>query len=321
MNKYSFALGIKRHTVVLFLALFWIVMFFFNSSFGTLSNIGSILREASTTGIAALGMTFIIIMGDFDLSIGSMLALLGMILASAIEGMGLGGAICLTIVCGVACGLLNGFIIAYCRVPAFIATLGTYYVYRALAYIYNNARTYIITNDFLTSIAASIWGIPIPFLIFVVLAIISTLVLRRTVYGRQVQAIGNSLRASINSGINTKLVKLLTYGLIGLFTSISTIIMTGRNACAGPDVATNFHFDAITMVVLGGTKMSGGEGSVFNTVIASVLYASVANSLVLYHVGAQWERICMSAILLFAFSFNFIQDVLSTTRNKLLTLN
>ncbi|MGI6617960.1 MAG: ABC transporter permease [Saccharofermentanales bacterium] len=321
MNKYRFAFVIKKYAVVLLLALFWVVMFCFNSSFGTLSNIGSILREASTTGIAALGMTFIIIMGDFDLSIGSMLALLGMILASSIDGMGLVGAICLTIVCGVTCGLLNGFIIAYCRVPAFIATLGTYYVYRALAYIYNNAKTYIITNEYLTSIAGSVGGIPIPFIIFVVLAIISTIVLRRTVYGRQVQAIGNSLRASINSGINTKLIKFLTFGFIGLCTSISTIIMAGRNACAGPDVATNFHFDAITMVVLGGTKMSGGEGSVFNTVIASILYASVANCLVLYHVGAQWERICMSVILLFAFSFDFIQDVFSTTRKKLRTLN
>ena len=320
MNKYRFAFVIKKYAVVLLLALFWVVMFCFNSSFGTLSNIGSILREASTTGIAALGMTFIIIMGDFDLSIGSMLALLGMILASSIDGMGLVGAICLTIVCGVTCGLLNGFIIAYCRVPAFIATLGTYYVYRALAYIYNNAKTYIITNEYLTSIAGSVGESHTVYHICG-LSNYFTIVLRRTVYGRQVQAIGNSLRTSINSGINTKLIKFLTFGFIGLCTSISTIIMAGRNACAGPDVATNFHFDAITMVVLGGTKMSGGEGSVFNTVIASILYASVANCLVLYHVGAQWERICMSVILLFAFSFDFIQDVFSTTRKKLRTLN
>lgn len=317
MNKNSFVPVIRKHIVVIILVVFWAVMFIFNKSFRTIDNISSILREASSTGIAALGMTFIIIMGDIDLSIGSMLALLGMILASTMEAIGLTGAILLTIVCGIACGLLNGALISYCKVPAFIATLGTYYAFRAVAYIYKDAGTYIVTNPSLLNIGnKNILKIPIPFIIMLVLSIAAAIVLNRTIFGRHIKALGNSIKAAVVSGINTSFVKMLTFGMIGLCTAVSTVIVTARQACASPDIATNFHFDAITMVVLGGTKMRGGEGSIFNTIIASILYASVANCLVLYHVGAQWQRICMGAILLLAFSFDFIQEAISQSKKK-----
>lgn len=310
-------LNIKQHIVVVILAAFWILMFILNSGFRTPDNFRSILREASTTGIAALGMTFIIIMSDFDLSIGSLLALLGMILADTADKFGLIPAIIFVCICGIAGGLINGLIIAYCNVPAFITTLGTYYSFRALAYIYNDAGTIMVTNTKLLKIGSgSLLGIPNPFIIMLILAVVAAIILNRTVFGRNLRAIGNSIKASNISGINTKLVKTLAFAAIGLCTAVSAVVMTARQACGSPDVATNFHFDAITMVVLGGTKMSGGEGSIFNTVVASVLYASVANCLSLYHVDAQWQRICMGVILLIAFSFEFIQNKFGALSKK-----
>ncbi|MGI6007621.1 MAG: ABC transporter permease [Ruminococcus sp.] len=310
-------INVGRHIVILILIVLWGIMFALNGNFRTGANLGSILREASSTGIAALGMTFIIIMGDFDLSIGSMLALIGMIMAACMGSMGLVPALLIGCVVGLVCGLINGIIISYFNVPAFITTLGTYYSFRALAYILNNANTIICTDSvFLKMGTGSVAGIPIPFIIFLILAAAGAVVLNRTTYGRSVRALGNSEKACRISGINTKRVKCIAFVLMGFCTAVSAVIVTARQACASPDVAANFHFDAITMVVLGGTKMTGGEGSILNTVIAAVLYASVSNCLNLYHVDAQWQRVCMGLILLAAFSFDFIQKHIARFREN-----
>lgn len=310
-------INIGKHAVVLILIIFWIVMYAMSSSFRLGDNLKSILREASMTGIAALGMTFIIIMGDFDLSIGSMVALLGIVMAGFMNSAGLIPSLVIVCAVGVVCGFINGVIIAYFNVPAFITTLGTYYSFRAMAYILNDANTIICTNPvFLKIGSGSIGVIPVPFIIFIVLGVIGCIVLNRTVYGRNVRALGNSEKACKISGINTKKVKMLAFMLMGLCTAVSTMVITARQACASPDVATNFHFDAITVVVLGGTKLTGGEGSIFNTIIAAILYATISNCLNLYHVDAKWQRICMGLILLMAFSFGFIQQLIVKMREN-----
>ena len=310
-------INIGKHAVVLILIIFWIVMYAMSSSFRLGDNLKSILREASMTGIAALGMTFIIIMGDFDLSIGLMVALLGIVMAGFMNSAGLIPSLVIVCAVGVVCGFINGVIIAYFNVPAFITTLGTYYSFRAMAYILNDANTIICTNPvFLKIGSGSIGVIPVPFIIFIVLGVIGCIVLNRTVYGRNVRALGNSEKACKISGINTKKVKMLAFMLMGLCTAVSTMVITARQACASPDVATNFHFDAITVVVLGGTKLTGGEGSIFNTIIAAILYATISNCLNLYHVDAKWQRICMGLILLMAFSFGFIQQLIVKMREN-----
>lgn len=310
-------INIRKNLVLVLLIIFWIIMFVLNSNFRTSANMGSILREASATGIAALGMTLIIIMGDFDLSIGSMVAILGMILASSLEHFGLIPALLIVCVAGVIAGLINGVIVSYFNVPAFITTLGTYYSFRALAYIVNDANSIFCSDTAFLNIGyGSVAGIPIPFILYIILAAVGMILLNRTTYGRNIRALGNSQKASRISGINTKWVKCVAFAIIGFCTAISTIIITSRQTCASPDVAKNFHFDAITIVVLGGTRLTGGEGSILNTVIASILYATVVNCLSLYHVDAQWQRICMGVILLVAFSFDFLQRSFSKIREK-----
>ncbi|MBR2188428.1 MAG: ABC transporter permease [Eubacterium sp.] len=291
------------HFILVILILFWVAMFILNRNFRSVANLASILTEATITGTAALGMTFVILLGDFDLSIGSMLALLGMLLVFVSDRTGLVVGILVTCLAGIVLGAINGGIIVYGNVSAFITTLGTYYGYRSLAYISNNARTLMVGNSSLLAInRLRLFGIPASFFLMVILTVILWFVLNQTVYGRSVKAIGNSIQASRISGIHIERTKLLTFALVGLCTSFATVLMTSRPSFAAPDVATDFHFQAITVVILGGTKMTGGEGDIWNTFFAALLYASISNCLNLYHVDAQWQRICMGLILLLAFS-------------------
>ena len=291
------------HFVIVIMILSWIIMFIMNRNFRSMANLASILTEATITGIAALGMTFVIMLGDFDLSIGSMLALLGMILVHVTDTAGIAAGILVTCLAGIVFGMINGAIIVYGNVSAFITTLGAYYAYRALAYISNHAKTIMIKSQSLIAVSRKkLMGIPVSFLVMILIAVILWLVLNRTVYGRSVKSIGNSMMASKISGIKIERTKLITFALVGLCTALSSVLMTSRQSCAAPDVATDFHFQAITIVILGGTKMTGGEGDLRNTCFAALLYASISNCLNLYHVDAQWQRICMGLILLLAFS-------------------
>ena len=311
-------INLGGHLIIVILIAFWVVMMFASPTFRSLSNIESILREASITGIAAIGMTFVIIMGDFDLSIGSMLAMVGIMSASLLNHTGSSAlAVIFAVAMATVCGLLNGVVIAYCNLPAFIMTLGTYYIFRAYAYIFNKAIGIPISNKEFISIANNNIGVlPIPFILLIIVGVAAAILLNRTVYGREVVALGNSILASRVSGINTKRVKMIAFGILGFCTGISAVLTTGRQTLASPDVAKNFHFDAITMVVLGGTKMSGGEGSITNTMFAAVLYALITNLLNQFHVDAQWQRIVMGTILLVAFSFDFFSDLIAKHRTK-----
>ncbi|MBR2189718.1 MAG: ABC transporter permease [Eubacterium sp.] len=316
MKRKSFSLS--GHLIIFVLIAFWIVMMFASPTFRSLSNTESILREASITGIAAIGMTYVIIMGDFDLSIGSMLAMVGIMSAAVLNKTDSSAlAVLFAIVLATICGLLNGLVISYCNLPAFIMTLGTYYIYRAGAYIFNKANGIPISNKDFISIANNNIGIlPIPFILMILVGVVAAVLLNRTVYGREVTALGNSVLASRVSGIDTKKVKMIAFGILGFCTGISAVLTTGRQTLASPDVARNFHFDAITMVVLGGTKLSGGEGSIANTVFAAVLYALITNLLNQFHVDAQWQRIVMGIILLVAFSFDFFSGLITNYRTK-----
>lgn len=301
----------EKHIILYLLIVFWAIMIITNANFRNIDNLLNILREASFTGIAAIGMTFCIIMGDFDLSIGSMLAFLAVVCVKALASMNVWMAIILIILLGIVCGALNGFIISYLKIPAFIVTLSTFYIFRAVAYIITDGKTQVYADSFFMSIGnGSIGRIPIPLVIFLLLAIGASIILRRSVYGRSVIAMGNSVKASEISGIRTKWIKMSVFILLGIFTAIAAILTAARQASAGPGMAANFHFDAITMVVLGGTSLSGGEGSIFNTVLAAIFYTSLSNCMNLYHIDAQWQRIFMGTILLIAFSMDVIKQIL-----------
>ena len=307
----------NKHMILLLLLIFWAAMIITNPAFRNVDNLLNILRESAFTGITALGMTYCIIMGDFDLSVGSMLALMAVVCVRLLNICNMWLAFILILILGVICGAFNGFIIAYLKISAFIVTLGTFYIFRAAAYIITDGKTVVYSDRFFMFLGnGSIMKMPVPFCVFVILAAAASVILRHSVYGRSVIGMGNSPKACEISGINTKFTKMSIFIILGGFTAVSAILTASRQASAGPGMAGNFHFDAITMVVLGGTSLAGGEGSIFNTVIAAVFYTSMSSCMNLYQIDTQWQRIFMGLVLLAAFSADLLKHAGGQMRRK-----
>ena len=197
IKKMFMMINFRENNILYALIVMWIVLFFSNENFGNFDNIMSILRESSFVGITAIGMTFCIISGAFDLSVGSMIALLCIETVWLVGKFGLIPALIMVFATGFVLGMFNGFIVSRIKIPAFITTLGTFYIFRAAAYIVTGGAPLKFSEKWFT-----IWGngtffkIPRPFIFFIILTILGTLILRATLFGRYTLAIGNSENAS-----------------------------------------------------------------------------------------------------------------------------
>ena len=304
--------GLRERGILLALILFWVICALTNPMFREASTYLSILREASFVGVAAIGMTFCIISGDFDLSVGSMLSLLAIACVAVVGRSGLLLATLLVTLLGVACGLLNGALVALLRIPAFIATLAMYFIFRAVAYIVTDGQPVQFQEEWFTEVGnGSLAGIPTPFLFLIVLTALGTYVLRRTPFGRQVLAIGNSRRASEISGIRIARVRMAIFAVVGAFTGLAALLISSRLWSANSGMKLGYEFDVIAAVVLGGTSLSGGKGSVVNTAVASVFFASLNTAMNMFHVDSYMQRVVIGVVLLFAFSLTGLRTQLS----------
>lgn len=303
------------------LIILWVVIFLTNENFRKIDNYLSILREASFVGVAAIGMTLCIISGAFDLSIGRMLTLLSLITLSIAGRFGLIGTIIIILGLGAIFGAINGLLVAKLRLPAFIATLAMFYVYQAFSYIYSNGNPIQFQEKWFTNIGnGSFGGIPIPFIIFVVLAVIGTIILRRTPLGRYILAIGNSEKACHISGINVAKTKVIIFSLVGLFTAAAAILISSRLWSANAGMKANYEFDVIAAVVLGGTSLAGGKGSIFNTFISSIFFATLYTAMNMFQVESFMQLAVKGAVLLFAFSLTGLRQIIEVklrTRKKM----
>lgn len=306
----ALALFNARERGILFaLLIFWGICAAANPMFREISTYLSILRESSFVGVAAIGMTFCIITGDFDLSVGSMLSLLGIAIVAIVGKTGLVGGILAVAAMGAACGMLNGLLVSRLRIPAFIATLAMYFIYRAVAYIVTKGEPVQFQEPWFTEVGnGSVAGIPTPFLFFVVLAAVGTYLLRRTPFGRNVLALGNSVRASEISGIRIAWLRMLVFTMVGTFTGIAALLISSRMWSANSGMKTGYEFDVIAAVVLGGTSLAGGKGSVGNTVVASIFFASLNTAMNMFHVDSYMQRVVIGVVLLIAFSLTGIRS-------------
>jgi len=304
--------SLRERGILIALAIFWAICATTNAMFRDASTYLSILRESSFVGVAAVGMTFCIISGDFDLSVGSMLSLLGIACVAMVGHTGLVLALVCVTLLGAICGLLNGALVALLRIPAFIATLAMYFIYRALAYIVTNGQPVQFQEPWFTEVGnGSLGGVPTPFIFLVVLAAAATYVLRRTPFGRHVLAIGNSRRASEISGIRIARVRLAIFTLVGAFTGVAALLISSRMWSANSGMKIGYEFDVIAAVVLGGTSLSGGKGSVVNTLLAAVFFASLNTAMNMFHVDSYMQRVVIGVVLLFAFSLTGIRTYLA----------
>jgi ribose transport system permease protein len=256
-------------------------------NFLTWTNLQTIANQVPDTTIAAVGMTFVLIIAGIDLSVGSVLALAGAVLGIALVnwGLSLGTAVVVCLLVGLACGAANGLVIIRWRLPSFIVTLGMLEVARGAAYLVTQSRTVYIGDPIDVITETTFLGLSLPFILALVIVAGGQLVLSRTVFGRYLVAIGTNEEAVRLSGIDPRPYKFLVFVLAGLLAAVAAVIQTARMSSANPNAAIGFELQVIAAVVIGGTSLMGGRGSVvssfFGVLIIQVLSAGLAQ------VGAQ----------------------------------
>lgn len=268
-------------------------------------NLLNVLRQVSYTGVIALGMTFVIIAGGIDLSVGSAVALSGAVGLMAVNYCGQGpwavvAGIAVGLAVGALCGLVNGVLVTLGKVAPFIATLGTMSIYRSLTLYMCEAGEVRAQNEGLRAIGAGmLLGVPVPVWIFLLLAAVLHVMLTRTRYGRYVFAVGANETVALYSAIKVRLVKALTYVLTGLTVGVSALLMASRlNSVSSSSAGHYYELDAIAAVVIGGTVMSGGEGTIYGTVIGAVILGIISNMLNMMDVSTYLQGTVRGAVII-----------------------
>lgn len=340
--KRNTGFNIGDHAIFIALVIFWVVLFLTNPAFGRFSIYATIVKEAAIYAVCGIGMTFAVISGDFDLSVASQIALSSVMftmilpkVAPGNPGLGIVISCLLVVVMGLSMGLINGLLIAKMRIPAFITTLAMQNIYRGVAQLVNDTPVSIASmgKDYLVFTSGAdqavrweigetllyygkgfaftkLFGLPLFFYVMIVLAVIGTIVLRKTLLGRNVLALGNSKPAARIAGISIPRTQIMIYILVGFFTALTALMMTANQGSSNYGVPVGTEFTVISAIVLGGTALSGGKGSILNTIIASLFIATIATALTTFGVDNNIHGIFRGVILIFAFSINTIRELI-----------
>jgi len=295
-----------------------VVLFIFFSvaspNFLTWSNVSGILLSTAVIGILALGTTFVIITGGIDLSLGTGMALCSVMTGVFITNMGLpvfvgviGG-----IATGVLMGLVNGVNITFLRLPPFIATLAMMMIAGGLALVISGVAPIYFSSsapDFKQiALGTLIPGLPNAVLITLVLAVIAYLVLSKTLLGRYTFAIGSNEEATRLSGVNTRRWTIFVYMFAGAFTGIAGVIIASRLDSAQPQIGTGYELQAIAAVIIGGTSLLGGRGSILGTVIGALIMSVLVNGLRIMSIQSEWQNIVVGVVILIAVFFDSLRN-------------
>ena len=265
-------------------------------------NLENLLRRSSVIVLIAVGMTFVMLTGNIDLSVGSVLAFAGVCGSLAVShgcplwlGLVAGGA------AGGACGAVNGLLTTSLRIPSFIATLGTMGVFRGVALVMTDALPVTELPDGFGRIAAEdTLGIPTPVWFYLVVCLVAAFVLRQTVFGRHVYAMGSNREAAYHSGIRIQAVTVVVFVVLGALTGLAGMLEASRLVSGQPTAGEGYELQVIAAVVIGGGSLSGGEGSVLGTLAGAFLMAVLANGCVLLDVSPYVQRIVIGALIVMA---------------------
>ncbi|UIN22432.1 ABC transporter permease [Herbaspirillum frisingense] len=268
--------------------------------FMTLENWTDILRQTSINGILAIGMTYVVLTGGIDLSVGALLAFSGMVAGWLATGGGYSPTLAMLagLGSGAVLGAVSGLLVARLAVPSFVATLGMLSAARGATYIYNDGMPVSDLPAGLLAIgSAQILHVPVPIVIFGVVIALSWFVLRFTVYGRYIYAVGGNARSAKTSGINTRKVFFVVYVVSGLLAGLAGVLLTARTTAALPQAGVSYELDAIAAVVIGGTSLSGGTGTLGGTVVGALLIGVINNGLNLLGVSSYYQQVIKGAII------------------------
>lgn len=289
---------------VIGLLLIVVIISVMSPNFLTLNNLLNVLRQVSINALIAFGMTFVILTGGIDLSVGSILALTGAVTAGFLaSGMDPMLAMFLGLLLGAILGAINGIIISKGKVAPFIATLATMTIYRGLTLVYTEGKPISGLGDSLSFQLIGkgyFFGIPVPVITMAIAFGVLYFVLKKTTFGRRVYAVGGNEEASRLSGIKVDRIKVYVYALTGTLAALASLILTSRLNSAQPTAGNMFELDAIAAVVLGGTSLTGGRGWIVGTLIGALIIGVLNNGLNLIGVSSFFQQVVKGAVILVA---------------------
>jgi ribose transport system permease protein len=304
---------IKKSQSLIALFLLCLFISLLSDKFMTSANLWNVLRQISVNVCISVGMTLVVLMAGIDLSVGSVLGFTAAVCAGllknglAFESMDLFvgftvlGAILVSVLIGMVLGLFNGWVITKFSIPPFVATLAMLTIARGLTMLYTAGIP--ISNlgtefEFIGS--GWILGIPVPVWISIFMVLIVVFLTKKTTFGRYIYAIGGNEKAAFLSGININKIKLAVYGIAGMMAAVGGVLVTSRLNSAQPNAGTSYELDSIAAVVIGGTSLSGGIGTVAGTVIGAIIIGVLNNGLVLLDVSPFWQQVVKGFVILLA---------------------
>lgn len=301
-------MGILIALVVLciFLAVFPVT----SKSFLTSKNIFNVLRQISTNMFLACGMTMVIILGGIDLSVGSIIALSGVLAAGCVSRYGLSIPIALLVgvLVGAVVGVFNGYVICKTTIPPFIVTLATMNIARGFAKVYTGGSPVRVVSKEWQFIGAGYFGfIPVPVVLMIVVLIITGLIMNKTKMGRHIYAVGGNPQAALFSGIRVAKVKFFVHLFSGIMAGLAGIVLASRMYSGQPTAGEGAEMDAIAAVVVGGTSMAGGSGKIGGTIIGGLIIGVLNNGLNLMNVNSFWQDVVKGVVILLAVFVDYIR--------------
>lgn len=313
MTTITYKQNVQKFQSLIALVVLCIVLTVLSDKFFTSANILNVLRQVAVNTCIATGMTLIVLTGGIDLSVGSVLALCGAIAAGLLKngiqipsadlyiGFTSMGVLIAALLVGALLGLINGITITRFKVPPFVATLAMLTIARGLTMLYTEGHP--ISNlgqNFASFGSGTFIGIPVPVWIAAIVVVFAAFITKETRLGRYIYAIGGNETAAKFSGIRINRVKLIVYSLGAALAALGGIIVTSRLDSAQPNAGVSYELDAIAAVVIGGTSLNGGKGSVWGTVIGAIIIGVLNNGLVLLNVSPFWQQVVKGGVILVA---------------------
>jgi ribose transport system permease protein len=295
---------LRRGFPLIFLLILIVVFTIMSPRFLSLENLSSVFDEGTVLLVTALGMTFIIMAGSIDISVGAIVAVSALVAALTVNTLGV-LAIIPAVAVGALCGCFNGLLLALGKVPSFIATLGTMVVYRGLVLYFTRGAPVSIDNDgFLNVYSGITFGIPNSVMIGLALAAVAWAIVNFTVFGREVRAIGGGERVSILTGISVARVKILMYVLLGALCGVAGLLQGARTMAATSQLGLGLELDAIAAVVVGGTPLTGGLGSIIGTMLGVLIITLLSSGMNMGGVDPYLQNIIKGVVLITAVFIN-----------------
>ncbi len=295
---------LKKSGSLIGLVVLFVVIACLNSSFIDLGNLKNLLRQVSINALISFGMTFVILTGGIDLSVGSILALSSALMGSFIVG-GLDPILAIVVACliGAALGAVNGLVITYGKVAPFIATLATMTIFRGLTLVYTNGNPIsgLTENEaFLNFGQGYFLELPVPAVMMLIMFGILYFILHKTPLGRKTYAVGGNEKVSFIAGIKINRIKIFAYTVTGMLCGMAGAILTSRLNSAQPTAGTGYELDAIAAVVLGGTSLSGGKGRIVGTLVGALIIGTLNNGLNILNVSSFYQQVVKGIVILLA---------------------